>query len=304
VRFRPVPVTPLSARTGGSVSKPLLLWIDCTVGLPDAAPRVRAATVFEVMHVRGTGAAAAELARGRPQALCFDFDYPDQDSLRAMQLIKQSHPRLPILMLTLEHTESLAIWAFRARVWNYLVKPILPVELTDNLRALANLGSRTSPPRLAQLPKAEMPSDLPAQSLAPDVARLQPALDYVARNYHGRVTASAAGLCCGLKRFDFSRKFHAAFGRTFRDYLLRVRIAEACRLLNEGRVSVTGAAYSVGFNDGSHFARMFKRFTGVLPSEYQGAVETPPASSAVADTAYSGMRRRSSDCLSVATTPL
>ena len=42
-------------------------------------------------------------------------------------------------------------------------------------------------------------------------------------------------------------------------------------MLTEGRVSITGIAYSVGFNDGSHFARLFRRLTGTLPSEYPGA---------------------------------
>ena len=97
-----------------------------------------------------------------------------------MQAIKQAHPRLPILMLTLEHSESLAVWAFRARVWNYLVKPVSPAELAENLNALANLGIRASPPRTAQLLRASVPSDLPVQPISANVARLQPALHYVA----------------------------------------------------------------------------------------------------------------------------
>lgn len=278
------------------MSKPVLLWVDTTVGLPDAAPRVQAARVFEVACVQGPGCVTAELERVQPHALCFDFDYPDQAGLAAMQLIKQSHPRLPILMLTLEHSESLAVWAFRARVWNYLVKPVSTVELTDNLKSLASLGGRASPPRAALAPKALLPSELPVQSLPPEVARLRPALDYVARNYHQRISASVAARHCGLSRFDFSRKFRVAFGKTFREYLLRVRITEACRLLAEGRVSVTGAAYSVGFNDGSHFARMFKRFMGALPSEYQvGDRDLPLQSAARGEVVYSGVRRRSTD---------
>ena len=56
---------------------------------------------------------------------------------------------------------------------------------------------------------------------------------------------------------------------TFRDYLMKARINEARRLLVAGDISVTGVAYSVGFNDGSHFARMFRRVTGVHPSAYR-----------------------------------
>jgi AraC-like DNA-binding protein/ActR/RegA family two-component response regulator len=277
------------------MAKPRLLWVDCTSGLPDAEPRVWSASVFEVLWIQGVAAAARELAKGRYHAACFEFDYPDQSCLQAMQDIKQSYPRMPMLMLTLEHSESLAIWAFRARMWNYFVKPVEQAELLASLRTLANLGQRSSPPRVAQLAHVEMPRDLPIQPIPPEVARLQPALRYVAANYHQRLSAHAVAKACGLSRFEFSRRFRNTFKTTFREYLLRVRIAEARRFLAEGRVSITGIAYSVGFNDGSHFARMFRRYTGMLPSEF--ATRQPAAALAqqAVNGADAGLRRRSSD---------
>ena len=249
--------------------KPLMLWVDCVAGIPDPEHRARCAASFEIVQVNGIGNVPQAIARRRPGALCFEFDYPDQQRLQAMQAIKQSHPRLPILMLTVEHSESLAVWAFRARVWNYLVKPVPPAELSACLDAIANVCHRTSAPRAAQPLPATAPSDLRAAPIAPEVARLQPALHYVSQHYHERISVEAAARSCGLNRFEFSRRFRAAFGMTFRDYQLRARIIEARRLLISGSISVTGIAYSVGFNDGSHFARMFKRFTGVLPSDYR-----------------------------------
>ena len=250
-------------------AKPTLLWIDCTSGMPDAEHRVRCATFFDIAQAESIDRIAPEIARHKPAALCFDFDYPDQRRLQAMRAIKQSHPRLPILMLTLEHSEQLAIWAFRARAWNYLVKPVPANELAENLQALASLGSRATPPRMAQFLAATAPEELPPEPVSAQVARLQPGLAYVAQHYHERISAAAVAQACGLDRFDFSRQFHAAFGMTFRQYLLRARINEARRLLVTGSLSVTGVAYSVGFNDGSQFARIFRRFTGLLPSDYR-----------------------------------
>ena len=114
----------------------------------------------------------------------------------------------------------------------------------------------------------------------------------MAAHYHQRVTANAVAKACGLTRFEFSRRFREAFKTTFRDYLIRFRIAEARRLLTEGRVSITGIAYSVGFNDGSHFARMFRRFTGVLPSQF--TLEPPPEllAGAASFGSDAGLRRR------------
>ena len=277
------------------MSKPTLLWVDCTSGLPDAEPRVWTASVFEVTLVQGTEAASRELARGRFHAVCFECDYPDQSGLKAMQAIKQRHARLPMLMLTLDHSEALAVWAFRSRMWNYLVKPVPQAELLENFRSLANLGQRGSPPRTAQSLRADLPENLPIQKVPPEVARLQPALRFVAAHYHQRVTANSVAKACGLTRFEFSRRFREAFKTTFRDYLIRFRIAEARRLLTEGRVSITGIAYSVGFNDGSHFARMFRRFTGMLPSDFAGAQAQGAPSSAPEVEMDAGLRRRTSD---------
>jgi AraC-like DNA-binding protein len=91
---------------------------------------------------------------------------------------------------------------------------------------------------------------------------------FVQARYHEKFAASVVAEHCGLSRFQFSRNFHATFGITFREYLLRFRIREACRLLAAGEQSVTGIAYAVGFHDGSYFARMFRRYVGVLPSQY------------------------------------
>lgn len=281
------------------MSKPSLLWVDCTSGMPDAEPRVWAASVFEVTRVQGTAAATHELSQGRFQAVCFDCDYPDQSCLQAMKAIKQAHARLPMLMLTIDHSEALAVWAFRSRLWNYFAKPVPQAELLESLRSLANLGQRSSPPRAAPTVHAPLPEDLPVKPIRPEVARLQPALRYVAAHYHQRVSADVVAKACGLTRFEFSRRFRETFNTTFRDYLMRIRIVEARRLLTEGRVSITGIAYSVGFNDGSHFARMFRRFTGMLPSDYASAQALSAVLGEPATTSDAGLRRRATDSAAV-----
>jgi AraC family transcriptional regulator len=99
------------------------------------------------------------------------------------------------------------------------------------------------------------------------------ALDFVRDHFHEKFPASAIARHCGLSRFQFSRSFHDVYGITFREYLLRYRIRAACERLLAGDTPVTEIAYAVGFHDGSYFARMFRRYTGVLPSQYARAYE-------------------------------
>jgi AraC-like DNA-binding protein len=58
---------------------------------------------------------------------------------------------------------------------------------------------------------------------------------------------------------------------TFRDYLMRLRIETAARRLRSDDVSVLEVACSVGFNDPSHFARLFRRHMGVTPTAYRNS---------------------------------
>jgi AraC-like DNA-binding protein len=106
------------------------------------------------------------------------------------------------------------------------------------------------------------------------------AVPFVAAHFHEKFPASIVAQHCGLSRFQFSRAFHATFGITFREYLLRYRIRAACQRLQGRSDSVTAVAYAVGFHDGSYFARMFRRYTGMLPSQYarwhDGHLPAPP----------------------------
>jgi hypothetical protein len=57
-------------------------------------------------------------------------------------------------------------------------------------------------------------------------------------------------------------------GITPHQYVIRMRIEAAQRLLGEGRVSVTEAALQVGFATPSHLSRHMRRLLGAPPSAF------------------------------------
>ena len=224
--------------------------------------------------------AESEIARVCPRVLCFDFDYPDRERLAMMQAVKRAHPSLPLLMLTIEHSEALAVWAFRVPVWNYLAKPVAVSEWEENLAALAQIlpADRRNVRRIYRdgppVPRAVAVdrTDDPHQTLLP-------ALSYVEQHFNAQVSAVHVARLCGMTRFQFSRVFHNAFDMTFKDYLMRFRVAESCRLLKQPHASVTDVACATGFNDCSYFARIFRRYVGMVPSEYAQGTARPPIAS-------------------------
>jgi AraC-like DNA-binding protein len=102
---------------------------------------------------------------------------------------------------------------------------------------------------------------------------LAPAVSYITTNYPEKLCQATAAKLCDLSRFQFSRVFKREHGVTFRDFVVQVRVSRAAELMKQSRVSVTEAAFVVGFNDLSYFARMFRRQLGVCPSQYRSEKE-------------------------------
>lgn len=69
----------------------------------------------------------------------------------------------------------------------------------------------------------------------------------------------------------FSRLFRKYNGDTFKAYELKERIREAKKLLQYSNFSINIIASKVGYDNFSHFSKMFKQATGYTPQEYRGA---------------------------------
>ena len=79
---------------------------------------------------------------------------------------------------------------------------------------------------------------------------------------------SQVAAAVGLSPFHFVRIFKAVTRTTPHQMVMEARLRSACQLLRAGR-SVTDACLDSGFNNLSHFTRLFKRRFGVSPSRYK-----------------------------------
>lgn len=73
-----------------------------------------------------------------------------------------------------------------------------------------------------------------------------------------------------LSRPTFARQFKKHSGRTFSEFLNRLRIQAACRDLVESDRSILEIALGSGFTQVSFFNRLFRRVMKCSPSEYRG----------------------------------
>ena len=69
----------------------------------------------------------------------------------------------------------------------------------------------------------------------------------------------------------FSNIFFKAKGMHINEYVNRIRIKYAQRMLTEANSKVVTIATSLGFSSPSYFNSVFKRYTGVTPSQYRSS---------------------------------
>jgi YesN/AraC family two-component response regulator len=257
-------------------SKARMMWVDLTVSVKQSELPNLFTKHFEVFRAHSGSSLESEIGRQDPDLLLFDFDYPERPGLKLMERTKRLFPGIAMLMMTVQHSESLAVWAFRSRVWDYLVKPVSDRELDRSLASLGKLvrtKSERTRRREIQCKASPLPEENRVSVRSTTPAELMPALAYIEKHFREKVTSANVSKACRMDSFRFSRAFKSAFGITFKEYLLRVRIKEACRLMEKPDISVTEVAYLSGFNDPSYFSKVFKRYAGVSPSVYASSAE-------------------------------
>jgi AraC-like DNA-binding protein len=111
----------------------------------------------------------------------------------------------------------------------------------------------------------------PAKVTARDRRRAVDTAAWIEAHAHRPIDLNDAAGQAGVSPFHFLRLFSAVLGVTPHQYLVRLRLRHAARLLAEDDRDVTDIAYDVGFNDLSNFVRSFHRAAGVSPLKFRQA---------------------------------
>lgn len=98
--------------------------------------------------------------------------------------------------------------------------------------------------------------------------RLKPAIDYIQNNYRDPITLEDLAEHTFLSRTYISHSFRKYLGVSFMEYMTRVRICHAVRLMN-GSQTLTEIAYNSGFPNVNAMIKAFKQYRGMTPGEYR-----------------------------------
>lgn len=255
------------------------LWMDFTQAGTTLLALQEVESCCSTCRVRSPQEFFSTIAAFMPHFLCFEFDNPDPPGMDSLRQARCQRPDLPVLMITGCHSEAVAIWALRMRLWDLLVKPIDVADLRWQFAMLGTLArGQTDASALAAAADHPLgPHDLwtlPAPGGPQRRLRTQPAVAHVASHFFSTIALNHAAALCGLCTSQFCRVFLHEQGVSFGKYLLRFRIEQACERLGRADARVNEVAYAVGFNDLSYFAWAFKRQVGVCPSRYRQSLQS------------------------------
>jgi AraC-like DNA-binding protein len=95
------------------------------------------------------------------------------------------------------------------------------------------------------------------------------AVAYIKAYFHRPIDVENMAQQVGLSKYYFIKLFRERLHITPYQYLLVHRINEAKKMLISTERKILEIAFAVGFSDGGHFSRTFRRFTGAAPCEYR-----------------------------------
>lgn len=253
--------------------RPVLLWINLTqTGHEAVLPfNANGRCVIHVIESvkQDPGQIGGMIDLLGPDVLCFEYDHPGDAGLAALARTKRGYPGIPILMLTKSHSETLAVWALRARVWDYIVKPFSAEAILHSTISLfeavrkQDVGSKR---RKIILPLHDFTYMRRLRGGEKTILRAQ---SYILKNSsHDIQLREVANHCC-LSHSHLSRLFREIAGITFKAFVLQSRIRRAVERLADPYAAITSVCYEVGFRDLSHFGRVFRRYVGMSPSQYR-----------------------------------
>ncbi|MCD8164711.1 MAG: AraC family transcriptional regulator [Bacteroides sp.] len=99
--------------------------------------------------------------------------------------------------------------------------------------------------------------------------KIEKILSYLNKHYTRPISLEEIASLAAMNPTAFCRYFKEKTGRTFKQYIIEMRIGYARKLLLTNDLSISQISAECGFESVTHFNRIFKRLCNLTPSEYR-----------------------------------
>lgn len=208
-----------------------------------------------------SGIQAVKLAKQhRPDIIVMDILIPEMDGLQALEEIRKFLPQASVLILSACSDFTYAQTAIRLRVQEYLLKPIKPSVFKQVFhKLLATVAAN-------QVPVEE---EIVEEEEINQVYFIEKSLDYIHDNFKQKLPLQLVADKVFMNPQYFSRIFKKEVGVTYIDYLNKLKIEYACKLLETTDYPAYRISSECGFSDPSYFNRVFVQQMKMTPKAYR-----------------------------------
>lgn len=95
------------------------------------------------------------------------------------------------------------------------------------------------------------------------------AVKYIEDNYNKNISLDDVAKEINMSYHYFSKFFKDSIGKNFVDYLTELRIEKSKEMLRNSNISIKEISYEVGYSDPNYFSKIFKKATGMSPTDYR-----------------------------------
>lgn len=237
------------------------------------------------------------IRRERPAIVITDICMPHMDGLTMIAAIRNEFPKIQIMILTGYSEFEYARAALHLGVTRLLVKPSKMDELIEAMETMtANLaaygiGPETEMPRSYDSARVcdgddcELCEDRDCEnetgtggmsaineSDTDENVRsfiVRNALEFMRDNYAGKLRLEDVAEHVFVSQWHLSKLLNKHTSKNFSELMNEIRVEKAKELLRDPEYRIGDIAEQVGFMDMAHFSRVFKKITGMPPSEYR-----------------------------------
>lgn len=199
----------------------------------------------------------------QPDIVLADINMPEKDGL---DMISETldYDYIAIVISGYDYF-SYAQRALKYGVTDYLLKPI---SLDDLKEALINAAEIIYKKRNVISKKTDLENAvyIGLNQVISDATVLK-MIDYIKNNYQKKISISDLSKDLAYSESMLNRKFKKEVHITFNEYLNRYRINKAIDLLKNSDYNITEIAYMCGYSSAKYFARVFKKYLGISPSD-------------------------------------
>ena len=205
----------------------------------------------EVAATAEDAATGAETIRKiQPDILFTDIRMPGQDGLTMLAGLRSEFPDMQVTVLTGYRDFSYAQEAIRLGVTRFLLKPSKMDEINEALSAMTD-----------HLTQNRAGSFLVKQAVA-----------YMEAHYAEKLTLQEVADACYVSQWHLSKLLNRFTEQSFYDILNSQRVEAAKKLLADPSLRIGDIGEMVGYADPAHFARIFKKTTGMSANEYRNSL--------------------------------